>query len=276
MFETNGPVPQILLSIAAIVSLSLGLFQDFGQPRPEGRSYSVTAVTVGSKAESASNFTRNFGWANHKDTRNGTNLIPISSDLKAILYSKSASEVVTPRYMQDVVVFHGARGTQSTQGRLRDRRRQYHGTTPREPEPTSRRASPEGNSLAFPDVVRQVSNRGQTARETETTTARGVNREIRDQPIIPRQQSIAEIDPRDPSDGMSSPAPSPNSFVDDNTIVGNSPPYREGLPAAVARCGSLSRFVLLLFILLILFSRLPSPLSLTSLLSFFKAHYRAP
>jgi len=35
-FETNGCVPQILLSVSAVVSLSLGLFQDFGQPRPEG------------------------------------------------------------------------------------------------------------------------------------------------------------------------------------------------------------------------------------------------
>jgi len=263
MFETDGPVPQILLAIAAKVSLLLGLFQDFGQPRPEGGFYSVTPVTVGSKAETASNFTRNFGWANYKDTRNDTNLIPFSSDLKAILYSTSASEVITPRYMRDVVVFHGGRGTQSTQ-RTRDRLRVHHGTTPREPPPTSRLH--EGISLASPDV-------GYDVRET---TAHRVNGEIRDrdQPA-PQQQSIAKIDPRDPSDGMSSPAPSPNSFEDDD-IVGNSPPYREALPAAVARCSNLSRFVLLLLILLILFSRLPSPLSFTSLLSFFKAHYRVP
>ena len=34
--KLNGCIPQILLMVAAVVSLSLGLFQDFGQPRPEG------------------------------------------------------------------------------------------------------------------------------------------------------------------------------------------------------------------------------------------------
>ncbi len=32
----NLPFNQILLSIAAVISLALGLFQDFGTPRPEG------------------------------------------------------------------------------------------------------------------------------------------------------------------------------------------------------------------------------------------------
>jgi len=34
--KLNNCVPQILLMVAAVVSLSLGLFQDFGTPRPDG------------------------------------------------------------------------------------------------------------------------------------------------------------------------------------------------------------------------------------------------
>ena len=34
--KLNSCMPQIVLMVAAVVSLSLGLFQDFGQPRPDG------------------------------------------------------------------------------------------------------------------------------------------------------------------------------------------------------------------------------------------------
>jgi len=34
--KLNSCMPQIVLMVAAVVSLSLGLFQDFGQPCPNG------------------------------------------------------------------------------------------------------------------------------------------------------------------------------------------------------------------------------------------------
>jgi len=36
LFGREPTFNQILLSIAAVISLALGLFQDFGTPRPEG------------------------------------------------------------------------------------------------------------------------------------------------------------------------------------------------------------------------------------------------
>jgi len=268
MFETNGPVPQILLSIAAIVSLSLGLFQDFGQPRPEGGSYSVTAVSVRSKAETASNCARNSGWANYKDTRNGTNLIPCSGDLKAILYSKSASEVITPRYMRDVVVFRGAQAGQIPQKLRehhittpRDHPREHHETTSHDHRPASQEASQERNLLAPPNVVLQVPTRGRTASET---TAREVDRDISGQPIPPssegagqQQQSTAEGCPPDPSNGNGNGATGSDSFLRRDTVnrAEESTAAREGrangmavhgrgpLSRAHDRCRRLFRYV---------------------------------
>ena len=34
--KLNSCMPQIVLMVATVVSLLLGLFQDFGQPRPDG------------------------------------------------------------------------------------------------------------------------------------------------------------------------------------------------------------------------------------------------
>ena len=352
-FETNGCILQILLSIAAVIFLSLDIFQDSGQPRPDGeppadwvegvtilvtiplfilvwslnnwkrekqfkllnekreeRAVEVirdgeeqmiythtivvgdvtlfepgslipcdgifatdssnlnatrtpqlmepfnassvnsaafedvdpdtdTVVSVGSKTENAlSKFARSFGWASFKGTRNGTNLISFSSDLQAILYSRSVGEVITPRCMRNVVVFYGPRLGQSHRPILRDRRREHHETASRDHRPALRRAPQEGNLHPFPNVV---PTRRRTASET---TARDVGREIRTQPIAPsrgQQLSTAETSPRDLSNGLSSTqlqpyaaasSPSPFRSHDDNAIVGNPPPSRESLPAA--------------------------------------------
>ena len=239
MFETNSCVPQILLSIAAIVSLSLGVFQDFGQPRPEGGPCSVTAVSVGSKIETASNSTRNLCWANYKGTLNGTKLIAFLSDLKAILYSQSPGEVITPGHMCNGVVFRGRRVEQCP---VPTGKRLYHETT-RGPPPASPQASQD--FPASSNVVLQVSTRG--GRTASDTTTHDVDRDISGQPIAPssragQQLSTAEICPHDSSNGMSSPqlqplavASSPNSFQshDENAFAGIFLPYREGLPSAV-------------------------------------------
>jgi len=214
--------------------------------------HNVTAVSVGSKTETAlSKFARNLGWANYKDTPNGTNLIPFSSDHKAILYSQSPGEVITPRCMRNVVVFHERPVEQSPKisSHNRNRRRGRDGTTSRDHPPVSRRESHEGNLLASPNVVRQLSTRGQT---TSETTAREVDRDISGQFIAPtskqagqQQLSTAEICQLGPSNSRQlqphAVAPSPNAFQshDENALVENSPPYHEGLPAAVDSTGVL-------------------------------------
>ena len=229
-----------MLLIAVVVSLSFSLFQDFGQLRPKGEPYSVTAVSFGSKTETTSNLARNFGWANYKDTRTGTNLILFSSNLKAILYSQSPGEVVTPGHMRNVVVFRGKRAKQSPvpTGKL-----VYHETRRGAP-PASPPQAPQ-DLPASSNVVPQVSTREQTASDTTTYE---VDRDVSGQPIAPsskagqQQLSTAEICPRDPSNCMSSTqlqahaaAPSPNVFQshDYNAIVGDSQPSHESLPASV-------------------------------------------
>ena len=176
---------------------------------------------------------RNLGWAGYRDTLNGTNLIPFSTNLKAILHSKSVVEVATPRCMRNVVVFYGPRLGQSRPHILRNRRREHHEPTSRDHPSTSRQASQEGNTLTSPNVVRRVSTR----RRTHIAPSRGQ-----------QQLSTAEICLRDPSSGMSSTqlqpyavAPSPNTFQnhDDNDTIGGSSPCRESLPAAVDSTGAL-------------------------------------
>jgi len=225
--------PQLVEPFNASVSVNWTAFEDVD---PD----SVASVFVVSKTETAlSKFARNLGWANYKDTRNGTNLIPFSSDLKAILFSKSASKVITPRCMRNVVVFYGPQLGQGHRHISRNRQRMSH-----DHRPASRQASQEGNLLTPPNVV---STRGRTASEA---TPREVDRGISGQPTAPsrgqQQPSTVEICPRDPSNGMSSTqlqpyavGSPPNVFCDDNTIVGNSPPYRESLPAADDSTGAL-------------------------------------
>ena len=226
---------------------------------------------LGSCETTLSKFARNLGWANYKDTRNDTNLIPFSSDLKAILYSKSGSEIITPRCMRNVVVFyapqpgqkppklrshrHEHRETNSPPSHhettSRDHPPSYHETTLRDSPPPSQEAS-QGNSFTPPNVVLPISTHGRTASET---TIREVDHDISAQPIAPsnkqagqQQLSTTKVCPRDPSNGMSSTqlqpfavASSPNAFRshDDNAIVGNSPSSRESLPAAVDSTGAL-------------------------------------
>ena len=175
---------------------------------------------------------RILGWASYRDTLNSTNLIPFSTNLKAILHSKSAVEVTMPRCMRNVVVFYGPRLGQSRPHILRNRRREHHEPTSRDHPSTSRQASQEGNTLTSPNVVRRVSTR----RRTHIAPSRGQ-----------QQLSTAEICLRDPSSGMSSTqlrpyavAPSPNTFQshDDNSIIGGPSPCRESLPAAVDSTGA--------------------------------------
>jgi hypothetical protein len=176
---------------------------------------------------------RNLGWASYRDALNGTNLIPFSTNLKAILHSNSAVEVTTPRCMRNVVVFYGPRLGRSRPHILRDRRREDHEPTSRDHRSASRQASQEGDTLTSPNVVRRVSTR----RRTHIASSRGQ-----------QQLSTAEICLRDPSSGMSSTqlqpyavAPSPNTFQShhDNGTIGSSSPCRESLPAAVDSTGAL-------------------------------------
>ena len=166
-----------------------------------------TVVSVGSKTETAlSKFARNLGWASFKDARNGTNLISFSSDLQAILYSRSLGEVILPRCMRNVVVFYGPRLG-------RPIRREHHETASHDHLPTLQRA-PQGKLLASPNVVRQMSTRGRTASET---TARDVDREIRIQTIVP-STSTAETCPRDLSNGSFS-TQLQSYAADDSTVL---------------------------------------------------------
>ena len=218
--------PQLVEPFDASISVNRTAFEDVD---PD----SVTSVSVVSKTETALlKFTRNLGWANYKDSHNGTNLIPFSRDLKAILYGESTSEIIAPRCMRDVVVFFGPQLGQGHRHILRDRQRMSRGH-----RPASRQASQEGNSLTSPNVL---STRGRIASET---TTREVGRGISGQPTAPsrgqQQPSTVETCRRDPSNGMSSSqlqpyavGSSPNVFHDDNAIVGNSLPYHERLPAA--------------------------------------------
>jgi len=218
--------PQLVEPYNASIFVNRTAFEDVDPDR-------VTSVSVVSKTETALlKFARNLGWANYKDTRDGTNLIPFSSDLKAILCGESASEVITPRCIPDVVVFFGPQLGQGHRHILRNRQRMSRGH-----RPASRQASQEGNSLTSPNVV---STRGRIASET---TPREVDRGISGQPTAPsrgqQQPSTVQICSRDPSNGMSSSqlqpyaaGSSPNEFHDDNATVGNPLPYRESLPAA--------------------------------------------
>jgi len=196
------------------------------------KKHTGAAVFIGSKTETTLlKFARNLGWANYKDIRNSTNLIPFSSDLKAILYSNSAGEVITPRWMRDVVVFY----------KPSSRRGEHRGFPNRRWRPASQQASPEGDSLASLDVADQVSTRGQAASEM---AAREVDHDISGRLIASpskrarqRQLSTAKNHPRDPSNTHSQSQPctvasSSNVFQshDDNAIAGNSPPYCENLP----------------------------------------------
>jgi hypothetical protein len=187
--------------------------------------FSALIETASSKAA------RNIGWASYRDTLNGTNLIPFSTNLKAILHSKSAVEVTTPRCMRNVVVFYGPRLGQSRPHILRGRRREHHEPTSRDHRSASRQASQEGNTLTSPNVVHRVSTR-------RLAPSRGQ-----------QQLSTTEICPRDPSRDMPrtqlqsyAVAPSPNTFQshDDNGIIGGSSPCRESLPTAVDSTGALS------------------------------------
>jgi len=175
---------------------------------------------------------------NTKSARSKKRSSPNSNDLKAILYSKCASEAITPRCMRNVVVFFGPQLGQGHLYMLRNRQRMSRH------RPASQQASQEGNSLTSPSVV---STRGQTASEM---TPREVDRGISGQPAAPsrgqQQPSTVEICPRDPSNGVSSTqlqpyvvGSSPNVFHDDNGIVGNSPPSCESLPAADDSTGAL-------------------------------------
>ena len=229
--------PQLLEPFSTSISVNSTAFEDV-DPDTD------TVVSVGSKAETAlSKFARSIGWASFKDPRNGTNLISFSSDLRAILYSRSVGEVITPRCMRNVVVFYGPRLGQSHRPILPDRRREHHETraASRDHRLALRRAPQEGDLPTSPNVARQVSTRRRTASET---TARDVDRELSTQLIAPsmgQQLSTTETCPRDPSDGLSSTqlqpyaaasSPSPFRSHDDDAIVGNPPPYHESLPAA--------------------------------------------
>ena len=218
--------PQLVEPFDTSISVNRTAFEDVD---PD----SVTSVSVVSRTETTLlKFMTNLGWANYKDSHNGTNLIPFSSDLKAILYGESASEIIAPRCMRDVVVFFGPQLGQGHRHILRNRQRMSRGH-----RPASRQAPQEGNSLTSPNVV---STRGRIASET---TPREVGRGISGQPTAPsrgqQQPSTVETCPRDPSNSMSNSqlqpyavGSSPNVFHDDNAIIGNSLPYHEGLPAA--------------------------------------------